>query len=369
MKFQIQKDLLLEALQRVSNVVEKKNSLQILSNVMMEVNANKLTLTATDLEVGIKISVPVQADKEGKVAVSAKNLLDIVKELPNKSIHLNKKDNNWIELSCHKSNFNIVGLAADEFPPMPAFEDKNYFKVNVASAREMIDKTLFAVSTDETRYHLNGAYMEAIENNMIRMVATDGHRLAYMDKELVLNQAERFKKGIIIPKKGLLEMRRLLDTKADAFNMDVEKGNLLIQMENVSLFVRLIEGSYPDYEQVVPKNNTKIMTVSRDELLGSLKRVSLLANEKSKGVKFTLSQNQLTITSSNSDLGDAKEELDVKFDADNMEIGFNAKYIIDCLGILETENVSFHLNDKSTAGLMRPEGKDDYTYIVMPMRI
>ncbi len=369
MKFQIQKDILLEALQRVSNVVEKKNTLQILSNVMMEVASNKLFLTATDLEVGIKIAIPVQSEKDGKVAVSAKNLLDIVKELPNKSIHLNKKDNNWIELSCHKSNFNIVGLAADEFPPMPSFENGNYFKVNVASAREMIDKTLFAVSTDETRYHLNGAYLEAIENNMIRMVATDGHRLAYMDKELVLNHSDRFKKGIIIPKKGLLEMRRLLDSKADSFQMDIEKGNLLIQMENISLFVRLIEGSYPDYEQVVPKSNTKLMTIAREDLLGSLKRVSLLANEKSKGVKFAVQKNLLTITSSNSDLGDAKEEIDVNYDNEPMEIGFNAKYIIDCLSIQNAENIVFHLNDKATAGLLRPEGKDDYTYIVMPMRI
>ncbi len=369
MKFTVQKDVLLEALQRTQNVVEKKNTLQILSNVLLETNGQILSVTATDLEVGIKITVPVTADGDGKVAVSAKNLFEIVKELPNKPITFSKKENNWIEIACHKSNFNIVGLAADEFPPLPSFENKNYFQVNTASAREMIDRTLFSVSTDETRYHLNGAFLESIENNMIRMVATDGHRLAFIDKELVLNGSDQFKRGIIIPKKGMNELRRLIDTKVETFDMSIDKGNLLIKMDKTLLFIRLIEGDYPDYEQVVPKNNTKRMTVNREELLGSLKRVSLLANEKSRGVKFSVKDAVLTISSSNAELGDAKEELDVHFENEALEIGFNARYLIDCLTILDSAKITIDLNDKLSPGLVRPEGRNDYTYIVMPMRI
>ena len=369
MKFTVQKETLLDSLQRIQSVVEKKNTIQILSNVLLELSNDELTLTATDLEVGIKFSIPVASDQSGKISISAKNLFEIVKELPNKPITFNKKENNWIEISCLKSNFNIVGLAADEFPPLPSFDGKSYFKVKTETMREMIDRTLFAVSTDETRYHLNGAFLESIENSLIRMVATDGHRLAYIDNELILNGSEVLKRGIIIPKKGMHELRKLLETKSENFEMTVDKSNLLIKIENVHFFTRLIEGEYPDYEQVIPKNNTKRFTVSKNDFVGSLKRVSLLANEKSKGVKFSLAKNCLTITSSNADLGDAKEELDVQYDGDSVEIGFNAKYIIDCLNILDTPNVTFDLNDKLSPGILKPEGKNDYTYIVMPMRI
>lgn len=369
MKFTVAKDTFLEALQKVQNVVEKKNTVQILSNVLLASTKDALSLTATDLEVGINVSIPVEKGVEGKVAVSAKNLLEIVKELPNKPVTLLKKDNNWIEISCVKRTFNLVGLGADEFPPLPSFENKTYLTVNASSCREMVDRTLFAVSTDETRYHLNGVFFEAVENNVMRMVSTDGHRLAFIDKELFLSGSEQFKRGIIIPKKGLAELRRLLDGKEETFEMVLDKGNLLVKHGQTLLFVRLIEGDYPDYEQVIPKKNDKRLTVDREEFLGSLRSVSLLANEKSKGVKLSLKENEVVITSSNPDLGDAKAELDAEYQFEPVEIGFNARYIIECLSILDTEKVTFDINDKLSPGLLRPHGRSDYTYIVMPMRI
>lgn len=369
MKFTLAKDTFLEALQKVQNVVEKKNTVQILSNILLTSTKDTLSLTATDLEVGINVTLPIEKGVEGKVAVSAKNLLEIVKELPNKPVTLSKKENNWVEISCQKSTFNLVGLGADEFPPLPSFDNKNYLTVNSATTREMIDRTLFAVSTDETRYHLNGVFLEAVENNLLRMVSTDGHRLAFIDKELLLNGSDQFKRGVIIPKKGLAELRRLLDHKAESFSMALDKGNLLLKLENTLLFIRLIEGDYPDYEQVVPKKNDKRITLDREEFLGSLRRVSLLANEKSRGVKLSLGENSVTITSSNPDLGDAKEELDASYNQEPVEIGFNARYIIECLSILDSDKVTLDLNDKLSPGLLRPVGKNDYTYIVMPMRI
>lgn len=369
MRFTVAKDTFLEALQKVQNVVEKKNTVQILSNVLLSSDKESLSLTATDLEVGINVSLPIEKGSDGRVAVSAKSLLEIVKELPNKPVTLSKKENNWVEISCQKTTFNLVGLGADEFPPLPSFEDKEYLTVSSASAREMIDKTLFAVSTDETRYHLNGVFFETVENNLMRMVSTDGHRLAFIDKELFLSGGDQFKRGIIIPKKGLAELRRLLDAKAESFSLALDKGNLLVKLDNTLLFVRLIEGDYPDYEQVIPKKNDKQLTVDREEFLGCLRRVSLLANEKSRGVKLSLKENLVTITSSNPDLGDAKEELDVQYNFDPVEIGFNARYIIECLSILESDKVTFDLNDKLSPGLLRPVGRSDYTYIVMPMRI
>ncbi|MEW6058008.1 MAG: DNA polymerase III subunit beta, partial [Bdellovibrionota bacterium] len=370
MKFTVAKDTFLEALQKVQNVVERKNTVQILSNVLLSSSKETLSLTATDLEVGIEVSIPIEKGAEGKVALSAKSLVEIVKELPNKPVTLSSKENNWVEISCQKSTFNLVGLGADEFPPLPSFDNKNYLVVNSAAAREMIDRTLFSVSTDETRYHLNGVYFEAVENNLMRMVSTDGHRLAFIDKELFLTGADQFKRGIIIPKKGLSELRRLLDDKAESFSLALDKGSLLVKLEKTLLFVRLIEGDYPDYEQVIPKKNEKRLVVDREEFLGSLRRVSLLANEKSRGVKLSLQNNLVTITSSNPDLGDAKEEIDAEYGGtDPLEIGFNARYIIECLSILDAEKITLDLNDKLSPGLLKPYGKSDYTYIVMPMRI
>ncbi|MGE4232126.1 MAG: DNA polymerase III subunit beta [Bacteriovoracia bacterium] len=369
MQFTVSKDTFLEALQKVQNVVEKKNTVPILSNILLSAEKEKLSLTATDLEVGIHVSVSILKGSDGKIALSAKNLVEIVRELPNKPITLTKKENNWVEISCHKSTFNVVGLSAEEFPPLPSFENREYTQMNSASTREMIDKTLFAVSNDETRYHLNGVFFESLENGIARMVSTDGHRLAFIDRELFLSKTDLFKKGVIIPKKGLNEMKRLLDSKSDRFSIALDRSNLLLKIDDTFLFVRLIEGDYPDYQEAVPKNNKKVVFINRDDFLGSLKRVSLLANEKSKGVKLSLKESSLTITSSNSDLGDAKEELDVEYKGDPVEIGFNARYLVEFLSALDCEKISMDLNDKLSPGLLRMKGKEDYTYVVMPMRI
>lgn len=369
MKFTVAKDKFLDALHKIQNVVEKKNTVQILSNVLLSTSKESLSLTATDLEVGINVTVPVERATDGRVAISARNLLDIVKELPNKPVTITRKDNNWVEISCQKSTFNIVGLGAEEFPPLPGFENQTFLSVNSGGMREMIDRTLFAVSTDETRYHLNGVKFQATQNGLMRMVATDGHRLAFIDKELFLGSIEAFSRGVLIPKKGLGELRRLIDDKAESFELALDKGSLLAKAGNTNLFIRLIEGDYPDYEQVIPKKSDKRLVSNREELLGSLRRVSLLANEKSRGVKLSIRENALVITSSNPDLGDANEEIDVEYKHDAIEIGFNARYIIECLSILDCEKVSIDLNDKLSPGLLRPEGRADYTYIVMPMRI
>ncbi len=369
MKFTVQKDVLLSSLQSVQSVVEKKNTVQILSNVLFEVSDNILSLTATDLEVGIKLNIPIDSAESGKVALSAKNILDIVKELPNKPIHFNKKENHWVEISCQKSHFKIVGLNADEFPPLPNFENKNYIKTSTQTTKEMIDKTSFAVSTDETRYHLNGSYLESIENNIVRMVSTDGHRLAFIDREMFLNNNDLLKKSVIIPKKGLAELRRLLEIKSDQFEMCVDKSNLLFKIGDTSLFVRLIEGNFPPYEQVIPKNNDKKITLDRIELIGCLKRASLLAFEKTKQVKFSFTDKVLTITAKDAELGEAKEEMDADYAGEMLDIGFNAKYLIDCLSILNTEKVTLELKDKLNPGILKPVGHNGYTYVVMPMKI
>ncbi len=368
MKFTIHRDPLLQALQKVQSVVEKRNTVQILGNILCSVKGNELSLSGTDLEVGIKMSLPVESPQEGKVTLSAKHFLDIVKELPSKEIQISKKDNNWVELICGKSRFNVVSLSADEYPALPIFEDKTYSDARVDALQNMIDRTQFAVSTDSTRYHLNGVYFEHLENGVMRMTATDGHRLSFVDSEVFLTMPE-LRRGIIIPKKGLTEIRKLLTESQSVIGLSFERGYLFAKFENSFLFVRLIDGEYPDYRVVIPKSVDKIVKMNREQFNSALKRVSLLAHEKSRGVKVVLNGGAMTISSSNPDMGEAREEIDVEYAHEAMDIGFNSRYLLECLNVAEGETLEFHLKDRLSPGILKIEGQSNHTYVIMPMRI
>lgn len=370
MRFTVGRSGFVEALQKIQSVVERKNTVQVLSHVLLVCDQNVLTMTATDLEVGLRVQIPVDTQVSGKLAISARSLHEIIRELPEKPITLTKIENNWIEISCQKSIFKIVGLSAEEFPPLPVFESNSYMQVSAATMREMIDLTLFAVSTDETRHQMNGVYFKEMSPGILRMAATDGNRLTFVDRELLLDGSNRFTTGVIIPRKGLSELRKLIDSKHfETFSMALDGSNLLVKLEGALLFVRLIEGQFPDYEQVVPTENDKELVLNRQEFISSLKRVSLLSNDLVRNVRFFISNNTLTMTSSNPDLGDAKEELDCEYTADPVEIAFNAKYILECLNLLSSEKISIDLKDTLSSGVVRPYQQRNYTYIVMPMRI
>ena len=368
MKFTIHRDSLLDALQKTQSVVEKKNTVQILANLLCHVKGDTLSVSATDLEVGIKLALPVEEAQEGRITLPAKQFLDIVKELPSKPITVSSKDNNWIELVCGKSKFNVVSLSADEYPSLPVFEEKEYFEARVDALCGMIDRTHFAVSTDATRYHLNGVFFEHLENNIMRMTATDGHRLSLEDQE-VFKTLPELKRGVIIPKKGLMELRKLLTEADSSVGLAFERGYLFAKMENSYLFIRLIEGEYPDYRPVIPKNTDKSVKMNREEFVSALKRVSLLAHEKSRGVKLSLSAGNLVIFSSNPDMGEAREEIDVEYPGEPIDVGFNAKYLLDCLSVMEAETLEFRFKDRLSPGLLQAADQRNHTYVIMPMRI
>ncbi len=368
MKFSIHRDPLLEALQKTQSVVEKRNTVPILANILCTVKGNNLSLCATDLEVGVKISLPVEVQQEGKITLSAKHFADIVKELPHKQLDITRKDNNWVEIVCGKSRFNIVSLSADEYPALPNFEEKEYSDARVESLKEMIDRTSFAVSTDATRYHLNGVFLEPLENKLMRMTATDGHRLSFVDQELFAKLPE-IKRGVIVPKKGLAELRKLLDQGENSIGLAFERGYVFAQINGTYLFIRLIEGEYPDYRQVIPRSANRLVKMNRESLNAALKRVSLLAHEKSRGVKLSLQESLLTISSSNPDMGEAREEIDVEYQGDPIDIGFNAKYLLDCLAVVPSEALEFHFKDRLSPGILRSADQPNHTYVIMPMRI
>ena len=261
-----------------------------------------------------------------------------------------------------------MSLAADEYPSLPSFEEKTYFEARTEALSEMIDRTQFAVSTDATRYHLNGVYFEHLENNIMRMTATDGHRLSFMDNEVFMKMPE-LKRGIIIPKKGLVELRKFLMEGGDTLALSFERGYVFVKLNNSYLFIRLIDGEYPDYRQVIPKGTDRLVKLDREIFNSALKRVSLLAHEKSKGVKLALDKNLLTISSSNPDMGEAREEIDVEYSGEAMDIGFNSKYLLECLNVTKAEKLEFHLKDRLSPGILRGVGMQNHTYVIMPMRI
>jgi DNA polymerase-3 subunit beta len=348
--------------------VEKKNTIQILGNILCTVQGTELSLYATDLEVGIKVALPIETHQEGKITLSAKHFLDIVKELPERKLNITRKDNNWIELVCSKSRFNIVSLPADQYPTLPSFEDKVYHECKTDSMIDMIDRTHLAASTDATRYHINGVFLERLESSLMRMTATDGHRLSFVDHEVFLTPPE-LKRGVIIPKKGLSEFRKLLTEGKGTIGVSFERGYLFAKFDHSYLFVRLIDGEYPDYRPVIPKSADRFVKIGRLEFNSALKRVSLLANEKSRAVKLSFQANLLVISTSNPDMGEAREEVDIEYVGEPFDIGFNSRYLLECLSVMKSEKLEFHLKDRLSPGILLEEGQRSHTYVIMPMRI
>jgi DNA polymerase-3 subunit beta len=373
MKLQIEKKDLLSIISRAQNIVEKRNTMPVLMNVLLDATDQVLRVFATDLEVSLTDDAQAKVLSEGKVAVSAKSLFEIIKELPEGMIELEKKDNNWLKITQNKSVFNIVGIAPDEYPVFPAFNTNEFTKIDSQVLAEMIEKTIYSVSNDETRYHLNGVFFSKStegENVVYRMVATDGHRLSLVDRKSAGSQSGMIDtQGVIIPRKGLNEIKKILDTVDDSVDMAIEGSQLIVKKGQTILMIRLIEGKYPNYQQLIPQNMKENLVVNREALLSSLKRVSLLSNAKSKGVTLNLADNRLEISSNNPELGDAKEELEVNYAGKEIKIGFNAKYILDVLGSMTDEDIQFELNDQLSPGLVRPHNDSSYTCVVMPMRI
>lgn len=372
MKVKINKTNLLSLISRAQNIVEKRNTMPILVNVLLEVKDKFLQVFATNLEVSLTDSYPAEILSDGKVAVNAKSLFDIIKELPDGDIFLEKMENNWLKISQNKAVYNIVGISPDEYPVFPAYNTKEFMKIDSSILSDMIEKTIYSVSNDETRYHLNGVFFERSlnGNNMnYRMVATDGHRLSMINRETKANDSSKFDHGVIIPRKGLYEIKKLIDSVESELEMAIEGSQLIVRYESTILMIRLIEGKYPNYKQLIPQNLNENISIDRDSLLSSLKRVSLLSNQKSKGVTLKLSNGKMEITSNNPELGDAREEIEVNYQGKEFKIGFNAKYILDVLSSMKDENVNLELKDQISPGLMRPLKDHNYTCVIMPMRI
>jgi DNA polymerase-3 subunit beta len=362
------------ALARSQGIVEKKSTMPILSHVLLEAQkSGELTVSATDLDVAVQGQHRCESvAKEGKVAVPARHLFDIVKALPEAGATLRKTQNNYLEVRSGAAEFRIVGLPAEDFPALPKPEKVPFVQVDAAVMLGLIDRTAFAVSSDETRYNLNGVFFEP-QGGKLRLVATDGHRLSMAESESPGDF--KLKKGVILPRKGLFELKKLL---AEALEGGEEKpsaelgfveSSAIVRRAGVTLVMRLIEGMFPDYRQVIPKAGDKVLQVGRTRLLETLRRISLLASDKSHAVKLELGKGNLRVVSQNPDLGEAKEDVTVEYQGEPLKIGFNARYLIDVLQVLDSEDVVVELADDLSPGVVKPKGEEGYTAVIMPMRI
>lgn len=369
MRIEIEKKDLLSLIGKTQNIVEKRNAMPVLVNVLLEAEGASLKVFATDLEVSLTDAVKARVLHPGKVAVSAKSLFEIAKELSEGSIQLLRTENNWLEIKQGKYLGKIVGISAEEYPIFPSYSGDHFLKIDSDVLKDMIDKTIYSISNDETRYHLNGVYFEQKGEQGYTMVATDGHRLCLVNRDIPSAQIITQGQGVIIPRKGLHEIKKLLESLSGEFELAIDGSQLIVRKDSTTLMIRLIEGKYPNYHQFIPVKLTQKIRINREAFLRSLKLVSLLANHKSKAVTLSLSNGRMEIASNNPELGDAKEEIDVGYDGKDMKIGFNAKYITDVLNAISDEEVDLEINDNLSPGLMRPHNDQSYTCVVMPMRI
>ena len=359
---------LLATLYWTQSIVERRNTMPILANVLIECQKGKIYITATDLEVGVRGEVEGQIVKDGTVTVNAKKLYEIIREVPTEEVQLKRLDNEWVEIRSGKSVFKIVGMEAREFPQFPKFSSKEQSELPVTTIREMIERTLFAVSTDETRYSLNGVFVEESSGGKIRMVATDGHRLAFEERTL---RTIGLAKGVVLPRKGLAELKKLLEGGDEEVVAIGSRENLgLITKGKTELFMRLIEGDFPDYTKVIPIGNPNIAKIGHDELFQALRRVAILSNERYRGVKIDFSKDTVTISANNPDLGEAAEEVEADYNGKPISIGFNARYMLDVLAVLTGDgDITIELKDELSPSIIRKTGNDSYLYVLMPMRL
>ncbi len=368
MEFRIAADELKKALHRAQGIVERKATMPILSNVLITAAKSGITVTAFDLDIGIVSEHPAEVNKPGAITVSAKTLLDIVSLTPDAQVTIKKLPNNYAELTSGAAHYKIVGMAPEEYPKLPKEDAGHLVTLKGSAILEMIKKTSYAISSDETRYILNGVYFEPREGGAVRMVATDGHRLALVERELPGDF--KLKAGVIIPRKGLNELKRLLDEAPDAeVSLGFADNSALFKKAGLSMVMRLIDGQFPEYQRVIPKEGEKQVLVKRGAFYDALKRIALLSAEKSSAVKLSLSENLLRISANNPELGEAKDDIEVAYRGASLTIGFNARYILDVLQVLETDEVTLELGDEHSPGVLHVPGDKSYTAVVMPMRV
>ncbi|MBI4618726.1 MAG: DNA polymerase III subunit beta [Desulfobacterales bacterium] len=372
MEIIIKREDLLKVLLKTQGIIEKRNVISILENVLIDAKKDRMNYAATNLEVGIYGNCEVEVIEEGRVVLLAKKTLEIARELPEEKVSLKQKESaqggGSIEIVCGKVVFNLISMDPKEFPSLPTREDIDFFPVDIDKIREMIKKTIFATSLDEKRHNLSGVFFEK-DGKTIRMVATDGHRLSMIEKEDEETEDFKLDKGIIFPRKGLNELKRILEDDKDnkKVYIGIKENNCVFKIERLSMMMRLLEGEFPDYRRLIPKDNDKKFVINKSRFINSLRRVSLISEERLKPVKFYISTGKIELRASNADYGEAYDEMELDYGGPDLMMAFNAGYFVEALNILDGEEVLVELKDAVSPAVLK-SNNSNHISIIMPMR-
>lgn len=366
MKFKVDSNIFADKLNLVQGIAEKRATMPILSHVLLNVEKGRIRISATDLETTMSLWCDASVEKESSLAVPSRKLFEIVKELPGAEIEIESIENNWIEIKTKNAKFKIAGLSAEDFPTIPDVATDNLFSINSAKLEEMISKTIFSVSPDDLRRNLSGIYFEKNGDNALRLIATDGHRLSYIDYEA--ENPLGFSKNVLVPKKAVSELRKVLRF-SDEILIGSESSFFVSKVEDIVLCSRLIDADFPDYRQVTPDSTKNRFKVNTSHLLSALKRVSIFSSEKTKSVKISLSKNELELSSASPEVGEGKDSIMIEYSGEPFEIGFNSRYIMDVLEAVGENVVVFGISDELSPAVIMPESGNHYINVIMPMRV
>ena len=371
MKFKIFRSNFFKTLSHLQGIVDKKNSLPILSNILIEAKDNSLTLSSTDMDISIIEKIDCNVFEDGSTTINSQILYDIVRKInDNSEIEIISNDGKLLTLRADGSRFSLACLPKEDYPIIDQENSGNTIKINSKIIFKLIDKTKFAISNEETRYFLNGLYFNITKdqsNSILTLVGTDGHRLAKFSHNIEDNIDQV--SGVIIPKKTIYELCKLLSEVDEDVYISISSNKIVFTIENIIFISKLIDGSFPDYKRVIPKDNSNILNINREILLSAVDRVSTIANEKSPVVKFKLLQNILNLNTINNESSTASEDLKINYNGDEIEIGFNSKYIMDIVNNLEDEEISINLKDNTSPIIALENSNSNLVYVLMPMRV
>ncbi|MDY6987401.1 MAG: DNA polymerase III subunit beta [Thermodesulfobacteriota bacterium] len=371
MEFKIKKEIILPALTKVQGITGKKSSLPITSNVVIYAKEGHIVILATDLEIAFQGHYEAEVLKQGGSAVPSRKLYEIVKDFPSDVVAFKQSENRWIQIADKKIEYNIVGMETDEFPGLPDVEGVTLFDMDGAVLKNMIEKTMYAALSDEGRVHLAGVFFETItqgEERYLRMVSTDGHRLSRIDEPIEKGSNFELEEGIIVPKSGIVEVLRLLEA-GGTVQVGFKDKNLIVKKESETLIMRLIEGEFPDYNLVIPKDIKGEVKVDREVFLMMLKRMSILSSDKYRSVRFKIDKEQMETITTNPDIGESRETIPVLYNGEGLEIAFNPRYFLDCVSHMKSDEVIVRLNDEATPCVLEGEKDQGFLSVIMPMRI
>lgn len=366
MKFIVSREEIQQKLSNIQNIVEKRNTMPILSHFLLDAHKSGSYLTATDLETALKEPLDIKVEKEGRICVPARKMFEIVREV-DAELSCESVDDQWLKIKAGASNFRLACLSAKEFPAWPGMEDMEEMNINAGTLTEVIDKTVFAAGESDTRYTLNGILFHLLPGGKLNVVGTDGHRLAAAFR--IIDGSIQEEKKNIIPRKAAVELRKLLDKSEENIKVTFCKNHVMFSIGTIQFLTRLIEGTYPNYEQVIPEGNEKKVVFQKDAFVKTLRRVSIMSKERSNAVRLDLSADRVVITSSNPDMGEAQDEFAVTYSGEELSMGFNARYLIDILAAMSSENVILEMQAPLSPVLVKDEKDEGYRCVIMPMRI